>query len=92
MLHLLGIEHEDALLLLDKETLEGKVNEGMQLLKRDADRRGGEAAANPSNIKDSSAPRRSPDKMALVSRDNDDDYNMNGSCRGRYSGGTHVLV
>ncbi|KAL7479613.1 hypothetical protein ACHAW6_005336 [Cyclotella cf. meneghiniana] len=92
MLHLLGIEHEDALLLLDKETLEGKVNEGMQLLKRDADRRGGEAAANPSNMKDSSAPRRSPDKMALVSCDNDDDYNMNGSCRGRYSEGTNVLV
>ena len=92
LLHLLGIEHDDALLLLDQETLEGKVNEGIQLLKRDADRRGGEEAANPSNRKDSSVPRRSPDKMALVSRDNDDDYNMNGSCRGRYSEGTNVLV
>lgn len=92
LLHLLGIEHEDALLLLDQETLEGKVNEGIQLLKRDADRRGGEAAANPIIISHSAAPRRSPDKMSLVSDDYDDDYNMNGSCRGRYSDGANVMV
>eukprot|EP00804_Cyclotella_cryptica_P011084 CCRYP_013543-RA/>CCRYP_013543-RA protein AED:0.18 eAED:0.18 QI:543/1/1/1/0.66/0.5/4/285/692 len=93
LLHLLGIEHEDALLLLDQETLDGKVNEGIQLLKRDADKKGDEAASHLSNKMDNSAPRRSPDKMALVSRDNDDDnYNMNGSCRGRYSEGINVLV
>jgi hypothetical protein len=34
----LGIEHEDAILMGDKETLEGKVNEGITLLRRHEDR------------------------------------------------------
>lgn len=38
ILRLLGIEHEDALLLGDEEELDGKVNEGIQLMKRDAER------------------------------------------------------
>ena len=37
----MGVEHEDALLLGDEEELDGKVNEGIQLMKRDAERRGG---------------------------------------------------
>ena len=40
MLHWLGIEHEDALLLGDEDDLECKVNEGIQLMTRDAERRG----------------------------------------------------
>jgi hypothetical protein len=40
LLHWLGIEHEDALLLGDEEDLESKVNEGIQLMTRDAERRG----------------------------------------------------
>ena len=41
ILRFLGIEHEDALLLGETEELDGKVNEGIQLMKRDAERRGG---------------------------------------------------
>lgn len=40
ILRFLGIEHEDALLLGDVDELDGKVNEGIQLMKRDAERRG----------------------------------------------------
>eukprot|EP00581_Thalassiosira_minuscula_P015993 CAMPEP_0183720370 /NCGR_PEP_ID=MMETSP0737-20130205/12997_1 /TAXON_ID=385413 /ORGANISM="Thalassiosira miniscula, Strain CCMP1093" /LENGTH=678 /DNA_ID=CAMNT_0025950217 /DNA_START=368 /DNA_END=2404 /DNA_ORIENTATION=- len=40
ILRLLGVEHEDALLLGDKEELDGKVTEGIQLMRRDAERRG----------------------------------------------------
>lgn len=40
ILRFLGIDHEDALLLGDAEELDGKVNEGIQLMKRDAERRG----------------------------------------------------
>jgi hypothetical protein len=40
ILRLLGVDHEDALLLGDEEELDGKVNEGIQLMKRDAERRG----------------------------------------------------
>lgn len=40
ILRFLGIEHEDALLLGDKEELDDKVNEGIQLMKRDTERRG----------------------------------------------------
>ena len=46
MLHMLGVEHEDALLLGDEEELDGKVNEGMQLMKRDSERRGGMISAS----------------------------------------------
>ena len=41
ILRFLGIEHEDALLLGDEDELADKVNEGIQLMKRDAERRGG---------------------------------------------------
>mmetsp|Transcript_31940 Transcript_31940/g.95639 ORF Transcript_31940/g.95639 Transcript_31940/m.95639 type:complete len:655 (-) Transcript_31940:140-2104(-) len=41
LLSLLGIEHEDAILMGDKETLDGKVNEGIQLLRRHVERSGG---------------------------------------------------
>ena len=41
ILRFLGIEHEDALLLGDEDELDDKVNEGIQLMKRDAERRGG---------------------------------------------------
>lgn len=34
----LGMEHEDAILLGDSETLEAKVNEGITLLRRSGDR------------------------------------------------------
>ena len=40
ILRLFGIEHEDALLLGDKEELDGKANEGIQLMRRDAERKG----------------------------------------------------
>lgn len=43
ILRVLGIEHEDALLLGDEEDLDGKANEGIQLMKRDAERREGGA-------------------------------------------------
>lgn len=33
-MNLLGIEHEDAILLGDEETMNAKVNEGMLLLRR----------------------------------------------------------
>merc|ERR1719206_1201022 len=39
MLRLLGVEHEDALLLGDEDELNGKANEGIQLMKRDTERR-----------------------------------------------------
>ena len=39
ILRFLGIDHEDALLIGDEDELDGKVNEGLQLMKRDADRR-----------------------------------------------------
>lgn len=42
ILRFLGIEHEDALLLGDTEELDGKVNEGIQLMKRDAERKASE--------------------------------------------------
>ena len=42
ILRFLGIEHEDAWLLGDADELDGKVTEGIQLMKRDAERRGGE--------------------------------------------------
>eukprot|EP00978_Attheya_sp_CCMP212_P017436 scaffold46425_cov55-Attheya_sp.AAC.3 len=38
LLAVLGIEHEDAILMGDKETLEGKVNEGITLLRRHEER------------------------------------------------------
>ena len=38
LLSLLGIEHEDAILLADHETLDSKVNEGITLLRRHSDR------------------------------------------------------
>ena len=53
MLRLLGVEHEDALLLGDEDELDGKANEGIQLMKRDAERRssprggGGGVPASP---------------------------------------------
>lgn len=34
LMNLLGIEHEDAILLGDEETMNAKVNEGMLLLRR----------------------------------------------------------
>ena len=43
MLRLLGVAHEDALLLGDEEELNGKENEGIQLMKRDSERRNGGA-------------------------------------------------
>jgi len=57
MLHWLGIEHEDALLLGDQEDLECKVNEGIQLMTRDAERRGisgGQSATEKLSLKQSS--------------------------------------
>ncbi|KAL7470533.1 hypothetical protein ACHAXS_010784 [Conticribra weissflogii] len=41
ILHALGIEHEDAVMLGDAEDLESKMKEGMQLIQRDVERRGG---------------------------------------------------
>jgi uncharacterized membrane protein len=38
LLAALGIEHEDAILLADRETLDSKVNEGITLLRRHSDR------------------------------------------------------
>jgi hypothetical protein len=40
LLSALGIEHEDAILLGDQETLENKVNEGITLLRRSSVRHG----------------------------------------------------
>ena len=47
ILRFLGIEHEDALLLGDEDELDDKVNEGIQLMKRDAERRGGGGVSSP---------------------------------------------
>jgi hypothetical protein len=93
LLHLLGIEHEDAMLLQDQETLESKVNEGIQLLKRDTERKSIESGTNSTKANDNNKPepRISSDKMALMPS-YDDDYTMNGSCRGRYSDGPSVFV
>lgn len=38
LLSVLGVEHEDAILLADHETLDSKVNEGITLLRRHSDR------------------------------------------------------
>lgn len=38
LLAILGVEHEDAILLADRETLDSKVNEGITLLRRHSDR------------------------------------------------------
>lgn len=38
LLAILGVEHEDAILLADHETLDSKVNEGITLLRRHSDR------------------------------------------------------
>lgn len=38
LLAVLGVEHEDAILLADHETLDSKVNEGITLLRRHSDR------------------------------------------------------
>jgi len=81
LLHMLGIEHEDALLLEDSETLDGRANEGIQLLKREAEknRSSTESASNIRVINDSSSPRGSTDRMALVpSHQIDDEFNMDG--------------
>lgn len=90
---MLGIEHEDALLLEDPETLDGKANEGIQLLKREAEkRRSSSESSNIRVINESSSPRSSPDKMALVpSHQIDDEFNMDGCCRGRYSDGGSLV-
>ena len=40
ILRFVGIDHEDSLLLGEEDELESKVNEGIQLMKRDAERRG----------------------------------------------------
>jgi len=57
MLHWLGIEHEDALLIGDQDDLESKVNEGIQLMTRDAERRGinsGQSSTEKLSLKQSS--------------------------------------
>eukprot|EP00584_Thalassiosira_punctigera_P012780 CAMPEP_0172548706 /NCGR_PEP_ID=MMETSP1067-20121228/17934_1 /TAXON_ID=265564 ORGANISM="Thalassiosira punctigera, Strain Tpunct2005C2" /NCGR_SAMPLE_ID=MMETSP1067 /ASSEMBLY_ACC=CAM_ASM_000444 /LENGTH=677 /DNA_ID=CAMNT_0013335961 /DNA_START=460 /DNA_END=2493 /DNA_ORIENTATION=- len=64
MLRLLGIEHEDALLLGDEDELDGKANEGIQLMKRDAERRGSTAAGNGGGAA------ASPEKLSLSGRRN----------------------
>ena len=46
ILRFLGIEHEDALLIGDEDELDGKVNEGIQLMKRDADRRNSSSSSS----------------------------------------------
>ena len=50
ILRFLGIEHEDALLLGDEDELDDKVNEGIQLMKRDAERRGGGGVSSPRSL------------------------------------------
>ena len=50
ILRFLGIEHEDALLLGDEDELDDKVNEGIQLMKRDAERRGGVSSPRSSSF------------------------------------------
>ena len=47
MLRLLGVEHEDALVLGEEEDLVERENEGIQLMKRDAERRRGGSASSP---------------------------------------------
>lgn len=96
LLHVLGIDHEDTLLLEDRETLDSRVNEGIQLLKRESDKRSNEPGeslrGSDVNITISSG---SPDKIALVpsrSIEIDDTFNMDGCCRGRYSDGDNSLV
>lgn len=82
ILHMLGIEHEDALLLQDQETLDSRVNEGIQLLKRETEKRTNYSGSSP---RDNTVPRGSPDKVALVPSENNDDFSMDGACRGRYA-------
>ena len=53
LLRFLGIDHEDALLLGDEDELDGKVSEGIQLMKREAERRGGSQGAPSSPEKQS---------------------------------------
>lgn len=84
MLHMLGIEHEDTLFLQDQETLDSRANEGIQLLKRETEKRTNDSVSPRNNT----APKWkvSPDKVALVqSSGNDNDFIMDGACKGRYS-------
>jgi len=60
ILRFLGIEHEDALLLGDVNELDGKVNEGIQLMKRDAERRGAGSSVGGAST--------SPEKQSLNGR------------------------
>jgi len=48
LLSLLGMEHEDAILMGDRDTLDGKVNEGIQLMRRHAQRSEGRSGSGGS--------------------------------------------
>ena len=52
LLALLRIDHEDAILLGDRETLETKVNEGITLLRRSGVRHGGSPLSKHSSSGD----------------------------------------
>ncbi len=58
ILRFVGIEHEDSLLLGEEVELESKVNEGIQLMTRDAERK-----ENGSRTVGGSPP--SPEKLSL---------------------------
>ena len=97
LLHILGIDHEDTLFLEDRDTLDSRVNEGIQLLKREADKRSSdhEASLIGGGDDDITTSRGSPDKVTLVpsrSIEVDGAFNMDGCCRGRYSDGDNSLV
>lgn len=85
LLHTLGVEHEDALLTQDKETLDSRANEGIQLMKRETEKRSSDNAVRM-------ASKEPPDKVALVPSREMDDFNMDGVCTGRYSDGGNGLV
>lgn len=71
LLALLGIDHEDAILLADPETLDGKVNEGISLLERHA--RAEANATKHSPNKDASRSRLIQMSSISPTREDDDD-------------------
>lgn len=85
LLALLGVEHEDALLLGDKDSTEEKANEGIVLLERRSNmstNRDSQKSLSRTNNNQRSSSRNSLNDLCLEERDNDQDDNQNSPSNG----------
>mmetsp|Transcript_5562 Transcript_5562/g.8221 ORF Transcript_5562/g.8221 Transcript_5562/m.8221 type:complete len:642 (-) Transcript_5562:117-2042(-) len=73
LMAVLGVEHEDAILLSDKETLNGKVNEGISLLRKYERRAGSSRQSTKTNNDRTPSPRRLPSPRMLERSDSSHD-------------------